>query len=67
MPDSEAETIVNTETAAALSYQSIIDAAKDIVMGFVERIPYCVAAIISTWLFTLLESYRSYLELPTSK
>ena len=60
MPTSEAETIVNTETAAvsstadALSYQSIIDSANEIVVSFVERIPYFVAAIVVILLFWFL-------------
>lgn len=55
MPTSEAETIAGTEpTTAALTYQSIIDSANGIFIGFVERIPYFVASIIVVLIFWFL-------------
>ena len=60
MPTSEAETTVNTNIAAEpvttdmLTYQSIIDSANEIVVGFVERIPYFVASIIVILIFWFL-------------
>ena len=60
MPTSEAETTVNTNIAAepvttdVLTYQSIIDSANEIVVGFVERIPYFVASIIVILVFWFL-------------
>ena len=55
MPTSEAETITGTEpTTAALTYQSIIDSANGIFIGFVERIPYFVASIIVVLIFWFL-------------
>ena len=57
MPTSEAETTVNTNiapepvTTDVLTYQSIIDSANEIVVGFVERIPYFVASIIVILIF----------------
>ena len=60
MPTSEAETTVNTNIAAepvttdVLTYQSIIDSANGIVVGFVERIPYFVASIIVILIFWFL-------------
>lgn len=60
MPTSEAETTVNTNIAAepvttdVLTYQSIIDSANEIVVGFVERIPYFVASIIVILIFWFL-------------
>ena len=60
MPTSEAETTVNTNIAAepvtadVLTYQSIIDSANEIVVGFVERIPYFIASIIVILIFWFL-------------
>lgn len=60
MPTSEAETTVNNNIAAepvttdVLTYQSIIDSANEIVVGFVERIPYFVASIIVILIFWFL-------------
>lgn len=60
MPTSEAEMTVNTNIAAepvttdVLTYQSIIDSANEIVVGFVERIPYFVASIIVILIFWFL-------------
>ncbi|MBH0063925.1 mechanosensitive ion channel family protein [Psychrobacter sp. SZ93C1] len=55
MRTSEAETIAGTEpTTAALTYQSIIDSANGIFIGFVERIPYFVASIIVVLIFWFL-------------
>ena len=60
MPTSEAETTVNTNIASepvttdVLTYQSIIDSANEIVVGFVERIPYFVASIIVILIFWFL-------------
>ncbi|WP_201608118.1 mechanosensitive ion channel family protein [Psychrobacter okhotskensis] len=60
MPTSEAETAVSSETVAgstttdALTYQSIIDSANGILIGFVERIPYFVASIIVILIFWFL-------------
>ncbi|PWK12620.1 mechanosensitive ion channel-like protein [Psychrobacter immobilis] len=60
MPTSEAETTVNTNiapepvTTDVLTYQSIIDSANEIVVGFVERIPYFVASIIVILIFWFL-------------
>ena len=60
MPTSEAETTVNTNIASepvttdVLTYQSIIDSANEIVVGFVECIPYFVASIIVILIFWFL-------------
>ena len=60
MPTSEADTTVNAATTAdtvpmeALTYQSIIDSANEIVVGFMERIPYFVAALIVILIFWFL-------------
>ena len=60
MPTSEAETTVSAQTADgstttdALTYQSIIDSANGILVGFVERIPYFVASIIVILIFWFL-------------
>ena len=60
MPTSEAETTVNTNiapepvTTDVLTYQSIIDSANEIVVGFVERIPYFIASIIVILIFWFL-------------
>lgn len=59
MPTSEAEATANIETATAsttdaLTHQSIIDSANEILVGFVERIPYFVAAIIVILIFWFL-------------
>ena len=60
MPTSQAETVVsanpNAETipVEVLTYQSIIDSANEIVVGFLERIPYFVASLIVIVIFWLL-------------
>lgn len=60
MPTSEAETAVSSETVAgstttdALTYQSIIDSANGILIGFVERIPHFVASLIVILIFWFL-------------
>ncbi|WP_440454396.1 mechanosensitive ion channel family protein [Psychrobacter sp. ASPA161_9] len=58
MPTSEADPTLSAETAAttadALTYQSIIDSANGILIGFVERIPYFVASIIVILIFWFL-------------
>lgn len=60
MPTSETETTVNTNiapepvTTDVLTYQSIIDSANEIVVGFVERIPYFIASIIVILIFWFL-------------
>ena len=57
MPTSEADPTLSTETATtvdALTYQSIIDSANGILIGFVERIPYFVASIIVILIFWFL-------------
>lgn len=60
MPTSEAETIVSTETATAstttdmLTYQSMFDSANEIMVGFLERMPYFLAALIVILIFWLL-------------
>ena len=62
MPTSEAETTVSAETAAgstttdAFTYQSIIDSANGILIGFVERIPYFVASIVVILIFWFLST-----------
>ncbi|WP_350655563.1 mechanosensitive ion channel domain-containing protein [Psychrobacter sp. S1-30-MNA-CIBAN-0213] len=58
MPTSEADPMLSAEAAAttadALTYQSIIDSANGILIGFVERIPYFVASIIVILIFWFL-------------
>lgn len=59
MPTSETDsdtdtTVVVAATNDALTYQSIVDTANDILIGFVERIPYFVAAIVVMLIFWLL-------------
>lgn len=61
MPSSEADTtIVNpatlnsAPTTDVLTYQSIIDSANGIFIGFVERIPYFVASIVVILIFWFL-------------
>lgn len=62
MPTSETGTTVSAETAAgstttdAFTYQSIIDSANGILIGFVERIPYFVASIIVILIFWFLST-----------
>ena len=52
------DTNVATDTAAvtndAITYQTVIDSANEILIGFTERIPYFVAAIIVMVIFWLL-------------
>lgn len=60
MPTSEAETTVSAETVAestttdVLTYQSIVDSTNEIAVGFMERIPYFVAALIVILVFWFL-------------
>ena len=60
MPTSEAETAPSTDAAIdaattdVLTYQSIIDSANEIIVGFVERIPYFVASIVVILIFWFL-------------
>ena len=58
MPTSETETDTGTTVVAvtndALTYQTIANTANDILIGFVERIPYFVAAIVVMLIFWLL-------------
>lgn len=60
MPTSQAETVVsanpNAETipVEVLTYQSIIDSANEMVVGFLERIPYFVASLVVIVIFWLL-------------
>ncbi len=60
MPTSEAETAANVSRAVdtvppeALTYHSIINSANEIVVGFLERIPYFVAAIVVILIFWFL-------------
>lgn len=59
MPTSETDsdtdtTVVVAATNDALTYRSIVDTANDILIGFVERIPYFVAAIVVMLIFWLL-------------
>lgn len=55
MPTSEADPAVSTAaTDDILTYQSITATANDLIAGFVERIPYFVAAIIVLIIFWLL-------------
>ncbi|WP_201508500.1 mechanosensitive ion channel family protein [Psychrobacter alimentarius] len=60
MPTSEAETAANVSTVVdtvppeALTYHSIINSANEIVVGFLERIPYFVAAIVVILIFWFL-------------
>lgn len=57
MPTSEAEAAANVSTAVetvppeALTYHSIINSANEIVVGFLERIPYFVASIVVILIF----------------
>ena len=52
--DTDADTTVVAATNDALTYQSIVDTANGILIGFVERVPYFVAAIIVMVIFWLL-------------
>ncbi|MBO6224971.1 MAG: mechanosensitive ion channel family protein, partial [Psychrobacter sp.] len=59
MPTSEADaasaaTTVDTVPAEALTYHSIINSANEIVVGFLERIPYFVASIVVILIFWFL-------------
>ena len=61
MPSPEADTttvnpatINSATTTDALTYQSIIDSANGIFIGFVERIPYFVASIVVILIFWFL-------------
>ena len=58
MPTSEADPTLTAETAATtadvFTYQSIIDSANGILIGFVERIPYFVASIVVILIFWFL-------------
>lgn len=61
MPSPEADTTTvnpatmnSATTTDALTYQSIIDSANGIFIGFVERIPYFVASIVVILIFWFL-------------
>ena len=54
MPTPDTDTTVVAATNDALTYQTVIDSANEILIGFVERIPYFVAAIIVMFIFWLL-------------
>lgn len=55
MPTSEADLAVSSAaTDDILTYQSITATANDLIAGFIERIPYFVAAIIVLFIFWLL-------------
>ncbi|MEN2752005.1 mechanosensitive ion channel domain-containing protein [Psychrobacter sp. FBL11] len=56
MPSPEADTIAvdPATTPDELTYHSIIDSANEILVGFVERIPYFVASIIVILIFWFL-------------
>lgn len=54
MPISEADPSLNATADDALTYQSIVDTANDMLIGFVERVPYFVAALIVMLIFWLL-------------
>lgn len=51
-----AETAAGSTTTDAFTYQSIIDSANGILIGFVERIPYFVASIIVILIFWFLST-----------
>ena len=50
----DTDTTVVAATNDALTYQTVIDSANEILIGFIERIPYFVAAIIVMFIFWLL-------------
>lgn len=52
--DTVTDTTVVAATDDALTYQTIADTANELLIGFVERIPYFVAAIIVMLIFWLL-------------
>ena len=52
--DTDTDTTVVAVTNDALTYQTIANTANDILIGFVERIPYFVAAIVVMLIFWLL-------------
>ncbi len=59
MPTPEAGTTVNADrtpdsTTDTLTYHSIFDSANDIMVGFMERIPYFVASLIVILIFWFL-------------
>lgn len=54
MPISEADTAASIPNDDILTYQSIANTANDLLSGFVERIPYFVAALIVLMIFWLL-------------
>lgn len=53
MPTPQTDSAVST-TDTALTYQSVMNTANDLLSSFVERIPYFVAAIIVMLVFWLL-------------
>lgn len=53
MPTPQTDSAVST-TDTALTYQSVMNTANDLLSSFVERIPYFVAAIIVMLIFWLL-------------
>ena len=57
MPTPDTNVATDTTVAAtsdAITYQTVIDSANEILIGFTERIPYFVAAIIVMVIFWLL-------------
>lgn len=52
--DNVTDTATDVVPSDAMTYQMIADTANDLVAGFVERIPYFVAAIVVMILFWLL-------------
>ena len=53
-PDTNVATDTVAATNDAITYQTVIDSANEILIGFTERIPYFVAAIIVMVIFWLL-------------
>lgn len=62
MPTTEADITVSAEAAQSipmdvLTYHSIIDSANEIMVGFMQRIPYFVAALIVVLIFWFLSIF----------
>ena len=53
MPTSDTDITVGT-TPEALAYQTVTDTANELIISFVERVPYFVAAIVVMLIFWLL-------------
>lgn len=53
-PEAEIIAVDSTTTPDELTYQSIVDSANEILVGFVERIPHFVASIIVILIFWFL-------------